>query len=563
MEKLTLDFRIIHQSIWLEKKMRIVSGSKNFVEARFIFSNEWNDLTKTAIFKRGESVFHVILEDNRCMVPYEVMKDSGEFSVSIFAGDLITADSVPVIVIQSGYEDGGEPLPPTPTVYEQIIKMLEEIEEGDIPQEKIDKAVEEYLSTHPVQGITEEQCKEIIRDYILSHHSELKGDTGPQGPKGDPGEPGPAGRDGVDGAQGPKGDPGEKGKDGKDGEQGPRGADGAPGPAGKDGVDGAPGADGDSAYTIAVNNGFIGTEEQWLESLKGKDGVQGPKGETGEQGPVGTTGPQGNPGPQGPKGDTGEQGPQGPKGDPGEKGADGTSGIEISETEPINPNINVWINPSGNGEIYYTKTEVDSAISTEGAKYNPKDNFKTINGQSIVGTGNIEIQGGGGSYTLPTASASTKGGIKIGEGLSMDGEVLNADSEVYVGSIEPSDGTTKLWLDTSSSPSDEDSLTLLWTNTDSGSAGHTFAAQTIPVDLTNYSAIYVVAKIKAGYSSCVTQLCIKGITNRLFVGAYADSVHFYDRLVSMTNEGVRFYDASLNGAPDNTVLFPLHIYGTK
>lgn len=33
--------------------------------------------------------------------------------------------------------------------------------------------------------------------------------------------------------------------------------------------------------------------------------------------------------------------------------------------------------------------------------------------------------GGGGGYTLPTASADTKGGVKIGSGLSMSGEVLN------------------------------------------------------------------------------------------------------------------------------------------
>ena len=32
--------------------------------------------------------------------------------------------------------------------------------------------------------------------------------------------------------------------------------------------------------------------------------------------------------------------------------------------------------------------------------------------------------GGGSSYTLPTASADTKGGVKIGEGLTMEGEVL-------------------------------------------------------------------------------------------------------------------------------------------
>lgn len=36
-------------------------------------------------------------------------------------------------------------------------------------------------------------------------------------------------------------------------------------------------------------------------------------------------------------------------------------------------------------------------------------------------------EGGGGTpYELPTASADTKGGIKIGSGLTMEGEVLNA-----------------------------------------------------------------------------------------------------------------------------------------
>lgn len=35
------------------------------------------------------------------------------------------------------------------------------------------------------------------------------------------------------------------------------------------------GADGESAYQIAVRNGFVGTEEEWLLSLVGADGVSG------------------------------------------------------------------------------------------------------------------------------------------------------------------------------------------------------------------------------------------------------------------------------------------------
>lgn len=41
------------------------------------------------------------------------------------------------------------------------------------------------------------------------------------------------------------------------------------------GRDGTDGADGKSAYEIAVENGFEGTETEWLESLRGQDGQNG------------------------------------------------------------------------------------------------------------------------------------------------------------------------------------------------------------------------------------------------------------------------------------------------
>lgn len=54
-----------------------------------------------------------------------------------------------------------------------------------------------------------------------------------------------------------------------------------------------------SAYDIAVKNGFIGTEQEWLESLKGQQGIEGPQGPQGAQGPAGPQGPQGEQGPAG------------------------------------------------------------------------------------------------------------------------------------------------------------------------------------------------------------------------------------------------------------------------
>jgi hypothetical protein len=71
------------------------------------------------------------------------------------------------------------------------------------------------------------------------------------------------------------------------GTQGPKGDKGDPGV----GIDGEAGADGLSAYQVAVVNGFVGTEADWLLSLKGEPGEQGEPGADGSGGqafPVGS-----------------------------------------------------------------------------------------------------------------------------------------------------------------------------------------------------------------------------------------------------------------------------------
>lgn len=45
-------------------------------------------------------------------------------------------------------------------------------------------------------------------------------------------------------------------------------------------IEGGSGASGKSAYEIAVDNGFVGTEAEWLESLKGSEGKKGNDGTT-------------------------------------------------------------------------------------------------------------------------------------------------------------------------------------------------------------------------------------------------------------------------------------------
>ena len=150
----------------------------------------------------------------------------------------------------------------------------------------------------------------------------LQGDKGEKGDKGDRGPQGlqgPRGEQGPTGPQGPKGDKGDKGADGimtftdltdeqKESLRGPQGIQGIQGDRGPQGLQGPKGDKGDngvagkSAYQIAVDNGYVGTESAWVASLKGD------KGDTGAQGIQGIQGKQG---PQGPKGDKGDQGNDG------------------------------------------------------------------------------------------------------------------------------------------------------------------------------------------------------------------------------------------------------------
>ena len=123
-----LQFKVRNQMISRVDHFRPAAKSRNYLYAEFEFlTDEWTG-TATAIFRNPEDAYEVILDaDNTCLVPWEILDGSyGEFYVSIFCGDLITANKARVQVYESGYGDDLESSqPPTPSVYEQIIERLD------------------------------------------------------------------------------------------------------------------------------------------------------------------------------------------------------------------------------------------------------------------------------------------------------------------------------------------------------------------------------------------------------------------------------------------------------
>ena len=155
---------------------------------------------------------------------------------------------------------------------------------------------------------------------------------------------------------------------------------------------------GKSAYAIAVAHGFRGTEQEWLDSLKG---LQGPQGEPG------------------PKGDpfryedfTPEQleALKGPKGDKGEDGRDGTSATADNAHQLLLQG-NVWCESASVDDVL-------TALIGNAGKPFPRTEFKAltipsvIQGQQVVAvTGephySIKVVGNDTPFTLDSTGACT------------------------------------------------------------------------------------------------------------------------------------------------------------
>ena len=230
MKKIT--FKVDGQYITRTDHEKPVAKCRHLYRAEFEFTgDEWTG-TKTALFANGNKAKSQVLDEkNSCEIPWEFFDtDTGTIGlVSVFCGDLTTANSASVYIAKSGYVESDASVPPTPDVYQQLIETANETK----------------------------KIAQSVRDDADA--GKFRGEQGPMGPTGARGEKGERGETGPQGPIGQTGPQGAKGEKGDAGAQGPKGETGPQGEIGKTG---------ESAYQTAVKLGFKGTEQEWIESLK-------------------------------------------------------------------------------------------------------------------------------------------------------------------------------------------------------------------------------------------------------------------------------------------------------
>lgn len=190
-------------------------------------------------------------------------------------------------------------------------------------------------------------------------------------------------------------------------EQNPGGGQGPAGPAG---------ADGRSAYEVAVDNGFSGTETEWLASLKGEKGDKGDKGEPGAPGTGGGTGPEGPQGPEGPAGRDGVDGRDGIDGD------DGRSAYEVAVANGFEGNEEAWLESLRGQDGRDGK---DGAKAVAGSNIEVSDNED--GSQTVSLADNVQLSDQG-SVSVGATTVDAQG-VRIAGGPSMTSQGIDAGNQ--------------------------------------------------------------------------------------------------------------------------------------
>lgn len=138
---MNITFKVTNQIIVRTDQEKIVRDSLNYLRAVFTFSEDWHG-SITAVFQSKSGAFNVILDEkNTCLVPWEVLQDE-EFLVSVFCGNLITANVVRVLTIKSGYTLGSSSRIPTEDVFNQIMEKIDGLDAEAIPYDNTESGLE-------------------------------------------------------------------------------------------------------------------------------------------------------------------------------------------------------------------------------------------------------------------------------------------------------------------------------------------------------------------------------------------------------------------------------------
>lgn len=161
----------------LIERETLTKGMRNAVKVSFVFSADWDGLTKLAVFTAGDVTKPIILDEtNECFVPEEVCYIAG---VAVNCGVYGMKDGITVIpsinvrldYVRDGADPEGDAETKTPGIWEQAIGKIEEAKRiaRDV-KDRADAGDFDGKKGDPFryEDFTDENKKDLLKDVYLA-----------------------------------------------------------------------------------------------------------------------------------------------------------------------------------------------------------------------------------------------------------------------------------------------------------------------------------------------------------------------------------------------------------
>ena len=273
-----MKFLVKQQKIEALEREVIASDQIAFVSVKFVFDGAWKTLHKVVQFTQCEETYNLVLgiEGTTCLLPSEL--HPGAVKMSLFGYDAesdttLRATTVPVTLHIRPSGFVADGDTPIPPTLDLYTQLLKKLDEKAAGLQ------------NGKDGFSPKVKAEQMKSGVVITIVDADGETSATLHNGANGEKGTDGKSAYQIAV-------EQGYQGSEsdwlsslkGDKGEKGNTGAKGNPGQDG------ADGKSAYAIAVEHGYENSEDEWLLSLKGEKGDTGERGEKGDAGVDGKDG---------------------------------------------------------------------------------------------------------------------------------------------------------------------------------------------------------------------------------------------------------------------------------
>ena len=148
-------FLVKNQSIEIVEREVLADHQIRYVQFKFTFDGDWKRFHKVVQFSQCDEVYSVVLgvDGTSCYLPAELHVGAvkmGLYGYDTASDTTVRATTVPVTlnIRESGFEGEEPPVPPTPDLYTQLLRRIEEAEKGLDGKSAYEIAVEHgYVGT--------------------------------------------------------------------------------------------------------------------------------------------------------------------------------------------------------------------------------------------------------------------------------------------------------------------------------------------------------------------------------------------------------------------------------